>query len=319
MVCCRINGDYDDWYNGSKLNHEGITAAYSGLYSTLLSSTGNYMMVHGIEIILRPDVQLVSQLLPTIQRTAEACKLDSEVCQSSHILLEHRGFDGGINSPDGSNSDTGEQVIQSIGVDPIFPANSSADGTTKPRRTRVNDEWDCIDIQVCVSRQLKHRVLLCQFLKKLSPFLAPPTIPTGDGGEKWSPANPESVLNSSVHPQHNIVSQKKPHTAHFFKILKRMFTLSGLSLSCLYSIPVPAVDLEEETPTKDTDLDENPSVPKQFAEVSLDYQYVTQLEGMFREEMWKHLRETGKLLEDSFKKCELECANILTAFQAMYK
>lgn len=359
----RINNDYDDWHSGPKMELEGLQRHYSGLYGTLMSTTGNYTIVHGIEIMLRPDVSLMTHILPALQRTAEASKLTCEVCQSSHVLLEQR-------SP-GRASAT-DMLLSSPRA-----AGDGEDGDDGPVKNMVyNLEWDCIDIQVCVSRALKHRVLLCQFFKKLSPFIAHP--------------DPNQRLSKEAGYEF------KPHTFQFLKILRRMFTLSALSLSCLYSLPVehlggstsaantPHIITRQQsrgkatpttTPVKSMGMAADGSGVKVLSMVSesgevydvpymptptgavtvtadnntpqkaatsaactpnsntknndtdthagplaaLDYHYVSQLEGMFREDMWKYLREAGKVLEESYKQSEADCATLLTAMQPIYK
>jgi hypothetical protein len=331
----RINNDYDDWHSGPNMEPEGIQRNYSGLYGTLATTTGNYAIVHGIEIVLRPDVSLMTHILPALQRAAEASKLSCEVCQSSHVLLEQR-------------SSGHSRTDELLGVD----------GRQGP--AVHNMEWDCIDIQVCVSRALKHRVLLCQFFKKLSPFVAPPN-PNGSAGAGAGAGGADSGY------------ALKPHTFQFLKILRRMFTLSALSLSCLYSLPLELLgggtgvvtpqaaggspgagasvatkktveeslevlsmvsesgevydvpylaagaarpDGAAETPQK-ASITTGASAAAQHA--ALDYHYVSQLEGMFREDMWKYLREAGKVLEESYKQSESDCATLLTALQPIYK
>ena len=357
----RINNDYDDWHSGTNMELAGIQRNYSGLYGTLMSTTGNYTIVHGIEIVLRPDVSLMAHILPALQRTAEASKLTCEVCQSSHVLLEQRS------------------AVVVRRTDSLLSPPREGEEESRDVAVIHNLEWDCIDIQVCVSRALKHRVLLCQFFKKLSPFVAPPDT------------NPPLSKESGY--------EFKPHTFQFLKILRRMFTLSALSLSCLYSLPLehlgggngngngngstnPANSTTAtatarpasaaEAPLKpegdgvgtlamvsesgavydvpyllsDTDTDtgagavttgtEANSRPRKAVgstssttpaaaastlapHAGLDYHYVSQLEGMFREDMWKYLREAGKVLEESYKQSEADCATLLTALQPIYK
>jgi hypothetical protein len=77
-------------------------------------------------------------------------------------------------------------------------------------------EWDVVDAQVCVSKELKQRVLLVQFLKKLNPFTnMAPTLPLS----------------------------KCPRTLQIMKYVKRALSSSNLCLSCLYRSDIADVCL----------------------------------------------------------------------------
>lgn len=146
----RVFGDAVGWDKGSRLTLEGIKQAYCGLYDTLFN-TGNYKSIFMQEFVVRPDTQLV-MLMNAIAIAAKSIQLVFSRKQRSQGIISH--------PPRG------------VGASP----SKSAINRSRGRWTAEDDEddedeneenvWDAVDIQVCVSRELRHRVILCQFLQK---------------------------------------------------------------------------------------------------------------------------------------------------------
>jgi len=83
-------------------------------------------------------------------------------------------------------------------------------------------EWDHIDVQVVMSKELRQRVLLCQFLRKV------PNYGAGLGG---------LLLYGIAGGTAPLPLQDSPKTMAFISRLKRDLTQSQLCLSSLYDAP----------------------------------------------------------------------------------
>lgn len=141
----RVFGDAAGWDKGSRMTVEGIKQAYGGLYDTLFH-TGNYKNIYVQEFVVRPDTQLV-MLMNAIAIAAKSIQLVFSRRQRSQGIISHPTRTG-VPSPSKSRS---------IGRGRWTEAEEDEE---------EEKEWDAVDVQVCVSRELRHRVVLCQFLQK---------------------------------------------------------------------------------------------------------------------------------------------------------
>lgn len=76
----------------------------------------------------------------------------------------------------------------------------------------VNKEWDLVDLQVCLSRELKQRVLVCQFIK-CKEVIASNSSDTMLFQDNSNVAPPALPLN------------KQPYTASFVRTLQASHTV----------------------------------------------------------------------------------------------
>lgn len=141
----RVFGDAAGWDKGSRLTLEGIKIAYGGLYDTLFH-TGNYKSIYVQEFVVRPDTQLV-MLMNAIAIAAKSIQLVFSRRQRSQGIISHPTRTGAP-SPNKSRS------------------MGRSRWTEEEEEEEEEKEWDAVDVQVCVSRELRHRVVLCQFLQK---------------------------------------------------------------------------------------------------------------------------------------------------------
>lgn len=135
----RVSGDTSNWSSGELLTSSGIKAAYSGLYDTLQQSS-NYSCILVQEFVVRPDVPLIN-LMNTIGLAAKSTQL---------VFSRRQRSQGIISSPQ-----------QNISVE----SDGNGNGNT-PIKAEIEKDWDIVDVQVCISKELKKRVILCQFLRK---------------------------------------------------------------------------------------------------------------------------------------------------------
>jgi len=150
VVDKRVFGDAAGWDKGPRMTVEGIKEAYGGLYDTLFH-TGNYRNIYVQEFVVRPDTQLV-MLMNAIAIAAKSIQLVFSRRQRSQGIISH----------------------------PTRLSPSKSQAMRRGRWTEEDDEeeeeeekeWDAVDVQVCVSRELRHRVVLCQFLQKRSTGLS---------------------------------------------------------------------------------------------------------------------------------------------------
>lgn len=162
-----------------------------------------------------------------------------------------------------------------------------------------------LDVQVCVSRELKQRVMLLQFMRKLSPF--------------------SSVLASP--PLENC-----PRTRRLVNSIQRLLASSLLSLSCLYVIPLSEVCLSGPKPPplsepieSEGEVGNSPTQGKSNTRGrrtrvrALDPHFAAQMHELCRESMWTGLADAGAALDDYLGTVELQCAQFMAALAPVYK
>jgi hypothetical protein len=122
-----------------------------------------------LECVVRPDVEL-KQIMDAV----------SKICEYGGSKVVNSDENTDILASHNKKGNLRYSILQRSHA---IISRFSKNGLLKP----VEKEWDIIDVQVCISKDLRQRVLLCQFLKKLSNnFLA----------ESSSISN--SVLNGAI-------------------------------------------------------------------------------------------------------------------------
>ena len=138
----RVKGDASSWSTGPLLTPEGVKASYAGLYDTLLQSS-NYNSIFVQEFVVRPDIPLIN----IMNSVAQAAK-------STRLVFSKRQLSQGIISD--PQSSLSKEHNNKTTTTPSTGSNTSD----------IEKDWDIVDVQVCISKQLKQRVILCQFLRK---------------------------------------------------------------------------------------------------------------------------------------------------------
>jgi len=154
--------------------HYGDRLANDGLkiyYSGIFETAlnqGSHYSVQVVECVIRPDAPLKS-LMKVVCKAAEGRNLYFTQVQRSQVII------------------------------------SNPPMTQGPWK---NSEWDLVDCQVCISRELKQRVLLFQFMVKNTPF--------------------QGVQSS-------VSLEESPNTLLFVQTVQKLLAEHRLSLSCLYT------------------------------------------------------------------------------------
>lgn len=185
----RIRGDFNVWHKGSRLTSEGIHAAYTGIHTPPLTDTASKCFTsHVIECVIRPDVELRGIMAIVFQACQHHGLLFETHEQRSHALIAHS--QSIYNRHGDGTAENAGQSASHLGVD-------------------WGSEWDCIDVQVCLSRELRQRALVLQVLHIPSIFTAAHVIP----------ASIESY----------------PLTYNLINTLQYLLCKKGAALSCLYA------------------------------------------------------------------------------------
>lgn len=152
--------------NGTSLHNKYISALHNNNGPMMLTgdeSNVGYYITHLLECIIRPDI-LLTNITTSIIKVAKINDFKINTSQRSHIIL----------SIPKSRQRTSFETIKASMLNTI-----SSDGSTpavSSKNAITNKEFDMMDIQVCISREVRQRVLLIQFFKKV------PTLKTTIGG-----------------------------------------------------------------------------------------------------------------------------------------
>ena len=241
----RISGDMTFWTSGPKLTVSGIKSSYGGLYDTLLH-TGNYTSIYVQEYVVRPDIP-VTDLINTLSSSVKIL--------NNHYTFTRKQRSQCLISPSFQPPLTPFSNILS----PLRLATTTGTlhTTSTPPHTGVaivDDDWDVVDVQVCISKELKQRVILCQFLRKLRPAFISPAFfgksprTTGTTTDihhtntttttlHKSCSNGTSSSNTNINT-YNIMSNTntRPRTYTIIQSINRHLNDSGYLLSNLYSV-----------------------------------------------------------------------------------
>ena len=179
---------------------------------------------------------------------------------------------GGVCRGMGSGSGIGSGINSGTASDNRGGSSSSSRGNYNsasnfnghgPGHGEEDVPWDFIDVQVCVSRELRHRVVLFQFLAR-KPTAVVSTqrgVGSSSGGGGGSEGGNRSGSGSSGAGDDGTesdgeggsaceqwVAQLQAHPAlkSFVRGVKRCLVATHTSLSCLYGVPLETVCAEPE-------------------------------------------------------------------------
>lgn len=206
----RLHGDFNVWSGGFMLSSEYLHLSYVGMHPTSLthyvdngrlfvstvqssgeasggdtnslqklvstsaasttnpngSRKGSYFNLHVMECVLRPDRELKHIIMALRRLLTDKYQFRCVEKHSNHLVVTPpKATAVNINTPppktDGSDNNNG--------------SNNGA--VSEPSRSSTTlREWDLLDIQVCISKELRQRVLLVQFMRRVGSLLDHVTV-----------------------------------------------------------------------------------------------------------------------------------------------
>lgn len=123
------------------------------------TSSHGYYVVHLLECVVRPDVEL-RHLLATVLKVARTRDCKCYFPHNNHVVLKAQSHAPVPSAP----ATTGNQRAHYHG------SSVSSAGVGVPPAADLR-EWDQIDVQVVLSQEVRQRMLVCQFLRRV-PSLA---------------------------------------------------------------------------------------------------------------------------------------------------
>ena len=258
----RVQGDYSAWQKGPRVSPDGLRMIYSGLVETA-AENGKYDIILTIECLLRPDV-CATKILETMTKVAKTSRMQKPGDPKQAPLRFTSRCDHHL-------------IIEAAHVE----ANEMSESY---KADRESCDWDLIDLQVCVSRQLRQRVMICQYMKQR--FSSEKALSVDETTEKTSsiltPMRDSAATSTSAFSFLSEGSPLSPATRRMARVMQRLMTQSQLSFSCLF-----AAD-----PT---------CVLKMSGPEGLDLQFSHQLETMMKEEMMTGLKVFFDDLEEKIQ------------------
>jgi hypothetical protein len=244
----RVQGDYSAWQDGPRLTVDGLRSSYSGLVDSGLE-TGRFASILSIECVLRPDIP-VANVLDAMAKVTKTSRMNAP--------------GGGGGSLRFTNRQGNHLVVDVVQSNEHRATAALVSGLTDSQEQAEEDEsdWDRLDIQLCISRELRQRVLLCQFLKKISSSDNEPAINSTQS--RTTSASASALLSES-----NTLS---PATRRLARVMQKSLTQHQFSFSCLYMVDASTVAVAE-------------------GPEGLDLQFTAQLELMYKENMMLGLRD----------------------------
>ena len=239
----RISGDMTFWTSGPKLTVSGIKSSYGGLYDTLLH-TNNYTSIYVQEYVVRPDIP-VTDLINTLSTSIKIL--------NNHYTFTRKQRSQCLISPSFQPPTTPfSNILSPLRLATTTGTSHTISNTTStPPHTAVaatvDDDWDVVDIQVCISKELKQRVILCQFLRKLRPAFISPAFfgksprtsarTSTDNTHTTNTSIPNNNSSNNINTN-NIMSNTntRPRTYTIIQSINRHLNDSGYLLSNLYGI-----------------------------------------------------------------------------------
>lgn len=180
--------------------------------------------IHVMECVIRPDIEL-KNFMSTIVKISKTLSLKCIPLQRSHIVI----------TP-GSQY---QQQSTTAKIASMITSTLSATSTSSDSNQAAK-EWDQVDIQIVISRELRQRVLLVQFLRRVPPQLFPSSALNG-GNNTHSSSNPLASTNQALSTiltgtYEYVPLSRCPKTRKFIS----MFKVSSISTynPCSSSCPV---------------------------------------------------------------------------------
>lgn len=166
-VDVRLEADFLLLTSGPNTQWSRLKELYTGLFESVASSTGNkFNCVACFECVLRPDIDL-KRIMASTLRCANFFQCTFQLIKRSYAIISRSKLKGDYSS--GSGSALGIVSPTTLLLQNLAQSIQIANNLSKPfpldLQTFEVDEWDIIECQTCISKEIKQRVLLCMFLK----------------------------------------------------------------------------------------------------------------------------------------------------------
>mmetsp|Transcript_2648 Transcript_2648/g.3611 ORF Transcript_2648/g.3611 Transcript_2648/m.3611 type:complete len:891 (-) Transcript_2648:202-2874(-) len=271
----RLEGDVSSWSSGGRLTSAGLRRTYVGLFA----SRARWDNFNGSLVRVEGDTD----------RDREGslfCALVVEVAVRPDVRLSRLMAAVGAVC-------TGRSALQ------YALLQRSHGEITRQKGLSGAVEWEVVDVQVCVSREIRQRVLLFQFLKS-------------------APVGPNLSLSGRLFGQlagsPTAVLQRLedcPRTGRFISLIKAELAQQALSLSCLYRAPLKSVCSLPSTAT-------HPNLALTLTS-GLDSQLLAQLHSLCRENMLARLRAQHEAIQRELEVQDSCCGLLRAALLPIYK
>lgn len=261
--------DHNASPGSSKLNdlHSGFDQVNP---NNVASSPRGFFNVHTVECVIRPDIEL-KVIMASIVKLAKITQNKCIILHRSHAVI----------MPSRSSRPSLTNTLFQQGQSGAGSSSSDANEGSKSNNSNTGmREWDQIDIQICVSRELRQRVILLQFMRRISVFMG------------------SMIINQLSGPLQYVPINKCPATKKLVTSFKKELIAQDICLSSLYHLPAPRVC----------------TLPK-----GLDSQFLAQLHSLCREIMWQKLRGDYKDMEEHLKEQEQEAVVFVKTLEPILK
>ena len=194
------------------MNAKHLKNIYSGLVDTA-AEDNKFNINLTIECLLRPDISPAT-VLDLMTKVAKTSRMQKPGDAKQAPLRFTRRCDSHL-------------IIEAT------YDHMEADST---QQTDDVGDWDLIDVQICISRQLRQRVMICQFMKQ-NPHAMYEDLSKG-GTELSDDAHAESTSATAFLSENSGLS---PATRRMARVMQRLMTQSKLSFSCLFLVDASSV------------------------------------------------------------------------------
>lgn len=191
-------------------------------------------------------------------------------------------------------------------------SNSSSTTTVSPSIST----WEVADVQVILSRETRHRVILFQFMKKIySSSTSSSTLRT-----LWNSLSLSHNLEPIQMPNKPRIElfKKNLYCKTWLRMLKREFFSSNLTLSSLYNLPLEKVlrcGHKKVENKNEVLVEEEEEEEKTYG---LDLHYVSLLKTFYKEKMWISLKEEYKEREKKVERMRDSLSSFQSLLQQVY-
>lgn len=118
------------------------------------NATKGYYNIHVMECIIRPDIELKA-VMAVIVQLGKLYQCKCTLLQRSHAVLTPTY---------GTNPSKTSAILSRLSIDHGVVNSSPGEYSLEHK------EFDCVDVQICISRSVRQRVILLQFMKRMTVY-----------------------------------------------------------------------------------------------------------------------------------------------------
>ena len=270
--------------NHPVLSQQGFQQGFQDFTENILLQTATtfdpnnprgFYPIQVMETVIRPDIEL-KFFMSLIIKIAKKFNLKCNPLQRNHMVV----------TPTPSRNNPLKNLISGT----LSSSSSSHHQNNQDTNNNESDqqqnkqEFDQIDIQIVISRELRQRVLLIQFLKRV-PFLNNNSLGS-------------MLMSQIVGPYEYIPLSRCPKIRKFMSSVKLEMVSQSISLSALYNAPLKTVC----------------ALPQ-----GLDLHFLAQLHSLCRDLMWQKLILEYKEMEDHVEVQQQDALQLLKLLESMFK